>query len=183
MAAVTPGSRRHLRETPDDCIRWLNQHPQVYGTTVLVAHHDHSLTVLMATFAPHPDLDGYPTETVRLVVRSDGQVFAIPVDEQQRAWEHRYPGTALEDVVAGRIPGDWNFLLGALCLWYPHDPPHLRWTWTDGLDNLLRIIQRHVWSEEHFRRTRRWPGEDAPHGHRTDGQPHPVRSPELRRTA
>lgn len=51
--------------------------------------------------------------------------------------------------------------MGALCLWYPRDPSHLRWGWVDGLDTYLRLVQRHLWSEEYCRRHNHWPADDA----------------------
>lgn len=180
---MTDGSLHHLRGAPSDCVTWLNEHPLLFGTTLEVARDDPNLTMLTAEFAPHPDLVGYPIERVNIVIRADGAVYAVPIDPDQRPWEHRYPPTPLNQIVGAQARIDWHFLLGALCLWYPADPPHLRWSWADGIDNLLRLVQKHLWSEEYFRRTHRWPGEDAPHGRRADGQPHPVQSPELRRTA
>ena len=57
---------------------------------------------------------------------------------------HRYPG-------------------GALCMWYPYDPPEARWRHNDGPGGLLGHVAAHLIKEEWFRRTGDWPGEVAPH--------------------
>jgi hypothetical protein len=75
---------------------------------------------------------------------------------------------------------DWLHLLGALCLEFPEDPQWLRWSWRDGLDTYLQMVQRHLLAEEVARRFGSWPVEDAPHGFRSDGKPHPIRTARLR---
>jgi hypothetical protein len=65
-------------------------------------------------------------------------------------------------------------LVGGLCLWYPDDPTQLKWSWQNGLDDFVRILQRHLWFEESWRRMGDWPVEEAPHGRRPDNTSHPV---------
>jgi hypothetical protein len=52
---------------------------------------------------------------------------------------------------------------GALCMWYPKDPPELRWIAEDGLLRLIRCAQVHLFREAFWRRYREWPGPEAPH--------------------
>ena len=52
---------------------------------------------------------------------------------------------------------------GALCIWYPHDPPESRWVFDDGLLTLLNHIQGHLFREAWWRETGEWLGPEAPH--------------------
>ena len=52
---------------------------------------------------------------------------------------------------------------GTLCMWYPHDPEKRRWTFADGLLQLIGLIQVHLIREHIWRETGDWPGEEAPH--------------------
>ena len=52
---------------------------------------------------------------------------------------------------------------GWLCIEYPGDPLEWRWTAGDGLLELLDQIRLHLFKEEYFRETGRWPGPEAPH--------------------
>lgn len=103
--------------------------------------------------------NGYPDETVGVLVTDNKAVRTFPVEPDHRTWQHRNP-------------------IGDLCLWYPEDPPELQWTWNDGLEPYLGIVSRHVQAEEYYRRTKRWPWEDAPHGQ--DAKPHPIRTDFMR---
>lgn len=53
---------------------------------------------------------------------------------------------------------------GALCMWFPNDPPPSRWTFADGPAALLGHISAHLQREEWWRRTGEWAGAEAPHG-------------------
>lgn len=184
---MTPGSHRHVRCDPHRCSRWLNTSNVVSGVHVVVELHDAGLTVFDVRIAspPREHLPGYPAEHVRVTVLADGRVFGVPVDADDRAWLHRYPRWSLGQIlslpIAMAIP--WEHLLGALCLEYPDDPDHLRWQWNDGFDAYVRILQRHLWFEEYWRRHGVWPVEDAPHGNRLDGRPHPIATPAHRGAA
>lgn len=57
-----------------------------------------------------------------------------------------------------------------LCLYYRLDPRERRWTPEHGLLGLFDLGRVHLANEHEWRRTGRWPGEDAPHG-RTDPAP------------
>ena len=132
---------------------------------------DNSMTMLEFVFKPALELaaHGFPTETARLVQLVDGRhpdPYAFPIGPT-RTWHHRYPLT----------PEHGCF--GQLCLWYPLDPPHLRWSWPEGILALVSIVRRHLWFEEQYRRSGTWPVEDAPHAHARDGRPHPILTPAL----
>jgi len=180
-ALVNPGLFVGVRSDPQGFCDWVVHTVRVAGATLTVMVHSDMLTVFEATFEPSaiPALAGYPVERARISVFADGQVVAVPVADPARTWEHRYPTrfTAVGD-------GDWTIAFGGLCLWFPGDPPHLRWDWSKGLDDFVRIVQRHLWTEEYCRRNRRpWPVEDAPHGGPLAGKTHPILTPSLRRPA
>lgn len=178
MAPVNPGSFEHVRKQPEAAARWLTAEAGLWATTVTVVAHAANLTIFEATFEPPPDLEDYPVEQVRITVRANGQVIAVPVGPP-RTWKHIYPQALLETVTATERVG-WLSLLGGLCLEYPGDPDHLRWIWDDGLDGYLQIVQRHLWFEEHHRRGSPWPAEDVPHGGPRYLLDHPILTPDLR---
>ena len=156
-----------LRQHPHEVAATVTDHMEL--TTISVICHDHALTVLEAEFKPTLELEanGYPTEIARIAQFADTrhpEPYVFPTGPA-RTWEHRY----------GLAPAHGN--LEQLCLWYPGDAEHLVWTWDRGLIDLIGIARRHLWYEEHFRRTGRWPVEDAPHGRRPDGQRHPILTP------
>ena len=107
-------------------------------------------TVIELTTVPfHPMSDfGYPDETYWLVVTPTSAI-AAPLPDDPRRWEHRYGGG-----------------LGEFCLWYPDDPPTLKWSIDEPVEELLAIVSVHVQAEEYNRRAGRWPIPDAPHGYR-----------------
>lgn len=54
---------------------------------------------------------------------------------------------------------------GGLCLYYPYDPVHLRWTPAQGLTALYDMASEHLYFEDYYRRNNRvWLGREAPHG-------------------
>jgi hypothetical protein len=141
---------------------------QVVGAEASLIEHASNLVAIRITFAPPLELKphGYPDEAVRIVQLADTSRHPLPYalpEGPPRTWEHRYPVSA-------------PLYIAPLCLWYPDDPPALRWDWSQDFLTYVAIVQRHLWSEEYYRRTERWPAEDAPHGHRPDGAPHPIRS-------
>lgn len=127
---------------------------------------DGKSVILWLTLAPWPDLavQEYPVEKVSIWVWSDGEIMAIPHRASDRQWLHRQPT-----------------VFGELCLWYPRDPRPLRWEWANGLVEYVTIVHRHLQAEESCRREGFWPSEDTPHGDGPD--PHPIRTPEMRRAA
>lgn len=176
MAALAPGTFSHARAAPAACASWLTNGADLWATTVTAMATDSSVILFDVRFTPPPPLPDYPEEHVRITICHDGRVYAVPVNDT-RTWKHRYQRVPVANIYDGI---DWHLLLGALCLWYPDDPPHLQWTWSLGLDRYVRIVQRHLWSEEYNRRYDSWPAEDAPHGHGGDGQPHPIATGALR---
>ena len=180
---MTRGGLDHVRRDPHGCSRWLSTAGVVGGVGVTVALHNHWATTFDVQFEspPTPGLPGYPTEHVRVTVRANGEIFAVPVGSDDRAWLHRYPRVSISELLAlpksDNVP--WDGIVGSLCLEYPNDPDHLRWNWSYGVDAYLRIVQRHLWSEEYWRRHGSWPVEDVPHGERPDGRPHPILAPAL----
>ncbi|MEV6303903.1 hypothetical protein AB0M02_31175 [Actinoplanes sp. NPDC051861] len=52
---------------------------------------------------------------------------------------------------------------GSLCMWYPYDPPELRWQRSDGPVVLLGHIAAHLIREQWWRQTGEWAGDEAPH--------------------
>ena len=180
---MTLGQLDHVRGDPHGCSRWLSTGDVVLGVAVTVVLHDTKTTVFDVMFdPPPPELHGYPAEHLRLTVMDAGQVFAVPVAAGGRPWLHRQPHLSVAELIC--LPKGtkltWELLLGPLCLWYPRDPAHLRWRWSDGIDAYLHIVQRHLWAEEYWRRHGTWPVEDVPHGERSDGKPHPILTPALR---
>jgi hypothetical protein len=118
--------------------------------------------------------EGYPTETVSLCIWDDDTLYAIPHQADGRTWMHRNPDTAVNPELLP-LPGQW----GTLCLWYSDDPRALRWEWSDGLDQYVTIVHRHLQAEEYARHHGHWPAEDAPHGNGF----HPLRTEATRAAA
>jgi hypothetical protein len=119
--------------------------------------------VLDLWLAPLPALarDGWPIEHARVFVLADDTAHAVDMDPGPRRYLHRNPGP-----------------LATLCLQYPRDDAALRWLPEDGLEPFVTAVHRHLMYEEAWRRTGRWPAEDAPHG---DGKaPHQRRTPAAR---
>jgi hypothetical protein len=107
------------------------------------------LVVLQLELGPWAAMaaEGYPIERVALFISADGRIAAVPHAPHTRTWLHRE-----------------RTGLGGLCLWAPHDPVSLQWSWSDGLAAYISIMHRHLQAEEYWRRTGAWPAEDAPHG-------------------
>jgi len=135
---------------PESVVPALEAMPCVDSVTILRA--SPAKVVLDLVLVPdHPTFvgEGYPVEEVRVVIRADGEIRAIPKGTAGRSWLHR-----------NRFMGIWL----DLCLWDPNDPEELRWSWEDGLEEYVRIVARHLVYEEFHRRHGEWPVEDAPHG-------------------
>lgn len=136
--------------------------PNIVGTIITNAEADH--VAMDMHLAPPLELKAhaYPIEPVRIVVGpGTDQPVAFPL-RAGLTWHHRYP------TIAGERES------GQLCLWYPHDPDYLRWTWADGFEQFVMLVHKHLLGEEYFRRHGVWPWVDAPHGERADGRPHPA---------
>ena len=138
-----------LFEHPDQCAQRILRQRRIYGlTSMTVLGNDASMVILELKLSPLVPMarDNYPDEVVTLIVLADQRVFALPT-AGARSWRHRMPEGLRE-----------------LCLWYVRDHPELQWSWDDGLEVLITIVHRHVMAEEYFRRNRRWPIDEAPHG-------------------
>lgn len=137
----------------------------------VVAHSEDRVTIRLVLLPHDPTgifiAQGYPVETVQVVVRSDGRIRAVPKSGRGRRWKHR---NSLDGILLD------------LCLWDPHDPEEIRWSWDDGLEAYIRIVARHLIYEELWRRTDLWPVEDSPHGTPPDGA-WPIRTSEMRRAS
>lgn len=174
-----------VSQHPTRCAQLLTLSDDVANTSVRVLSDTAQAVVFDVCFGPPPptQLPDYPRETVRIALRrADDRPFAVPIGPNNRRWLHRnerIDDERLHSAVAARVALPWEWLLGSLCLEYDQDPAHLRWSWGDGFDAFIRIVQRHLWFEEYWRRTGVWPVEDVPHEPRLDGRRHPVLTPEL----
>ena len=179
MVAVTGNwTRGRVLRDPAGAALWLSS-GVVSGGRVTVLSSSIECVVFTVLFEPPWVMPGWPIETARIVVTSIAGPVAVP-SGPIRSWRHRYPQLAATKATtfsSSRL--SLEQLVGALCLWYPRDSASLTWDWPRGLDDFFRIVQRHLWMEEFFRRTLRWPGEETPHGERLDGTPHPILSESL----
>lgn len=141
-----------------------------FGCTVLRSRRVQGGVVIDLEFLPLPDLRDYPVERVRVSVHESGDVRAVPLGPA-RAWKHRNPSP---------LGLAFGYTGGELCLYYTSDPRELVWAWEDGLEAFVARVQRHLIFEEAWRRSGKWPVEDAPHGHPTSGV-HPVESTFVRK--
>ena len=53
----------------------------------------------------------------------------------------------------------------SLCMWFDPDSDDRKWTLTDGLDQLVAHIARHLFQEAVCRAGDAWPGEESPGKH------------------
>jgi hypothetical protein len=137
-----------------------------------VVRHSANSVSLQVDLLPHDPSGrfiafGYPVERVRILIRSDCAIWAVPKSRRGRSWEHR-----------NGISG----VLSDLCLWDPRDPAAIQWSWDDGLEEYIRIVSRHLIYEEVMRREGKWPVEDSPHGDPL-GRSWPICTAEMRRAA
>jgi hypothetical protein len=150
---------------PEAAAQHLLRHADLFGVAQASGRASPSgAAVLELTLLPLPALaaEGYPAEPVRLVIMPPGdRVHAYP-RSGDRSFKHR------------------NWLPADLCLQYDRDGPALRWLPVDGLEPLVTLVHRHLMFEEAWRRTGRWPSEDAPHGDDRRAR-HPVASPAMRK--
>lgn len=154
---------RVLRDPSGFC-EWLNDAGVVAGVDAAVVLARASIAVCDIRFQEPPDSSplNFPEEQARVTLTSSKEIATVPAFST-RTWLHRYPTVLPSDGLS------LQYLAGGLCLWHPDDPPRLRWSWSDGVDEYLRIVQRHLWCEEYCRRFGRWPLVDAPHGNAAGG--------------
>jgi hypothetical protein len=173
---VRPGGFQHVWSDPWSCCAWINDNSTIYGVTTSVIGRAASLVIVDVRFDSPParSLPGFPAERVNVTITLSKEIAAVP-PQDGRLWLHRYARLQFE---IGVPLLSWA---GGLCLWYPGDPPWLKWTWDDGLAEYLRIVQRHLWYEECWRRFGSWPAEDVPHGTPIDGRSFPILDQNLMR--
>ena len=70
-------------------------------------------------------------------------------------------------VVDGPSNSPHRYADNTLCMWYPSDPPNLRWGPVDGSADLVTRIAAHLIREAWWRETAEWIGPEVAHG-RTD---------------
>ena len=120
------GGLDHVRRNPNGCSRWLSTAGVVGGVEVAVVLHDHRATTFDVGFESPaiPELSGYLAEQVRVTVRANGEIFAVPVGGEDRTWLHRYPRLSVSELL--ELPRSvivpWDNIVGSLCLEYPKDP-------------------------------------------------------------
>lgn len=52
---------------------------------------------------------------------------------------------------------------GSLCMWYPNDSDEDKWVFEDGLLNLIRMIEAHLFREAYWREKGVWLGPEHDH--------------------
>lgn len=101
-----------------------------------------------------------PYDTYRLPAEEFPRVYA----QRLRSFDDEPPGMP----TVRRKPGAWlsphRHPGGALCLWYPRDPPERRWLPHNGLLVLIDMVEAHLFAERYHWLHDRWPLEEAPHG-------------------
>lgn len=100
-----------------------------------------------------------PSATLSVVFSSAPEPHGIP----PRDWPRVYssgppPNRAVVGEEAYHRHAD-----GALCLWYPADPPERRWVSSMGLASLLVLAERHLFLEHAAALTGEWVAEAAEH--------------------
>jgi hypothetical protein len=201
MEVAPPIGLAEVLARPQAVVDELVQSGAIYGLTAAeVRFESRNAVCIWLTLEPWlaTAADGYPVEEVAVTMCAGGTIISVPRRASHRTWLHRFP--AIDPWWLGR--GWWRWFesaprrlqeaavahawaasdpsrFGQLCLWFPDDPPALKWDWSDGLVAYITIVHRHLQAEEFWRRTGSWPAEDAPHGEGV----HPIRSPEMQTAA
>ncbi len=180
---MTPWGYEHVWGDPAGCCRGLVSSGAVTHVTLTLFQRVRRLVTLEARFEPPLGFVDFPEETTRITVFDDRSVVTVPGGDAGRPWRHRYPRMSIAVLIghlASTTAPEWLRVFGALCLEFPGDPGRLRWSWARGFDIYLQMVQRHLLAEEFARRYGEWPVEEAPHGERADGRPHPLLTPMFR---
>jgi len=74
------------------------------------------------------------------------------------------PGAPAVRRPAGQWRSPHRYSDGALCMWYPKDPPERRWVPADGLLALIEMAHNHLFAERYHWLHDRWPLDEVPHG-------------------
>jgi hypothetical protein len=93
---------------------------------------------------------GLPVEKIHIQFQAGNPSAPVVTTKNLNHSPHRYPN-------------------GSLCMWYPKDPPHLRWQWRDGAETLIALICAHLIKESWWNQTGEWVGLEAPHSPLSEG--------------
>lgn len=80
------------------------------------------------------------------------------------------PGQRVPTVLSdGPTDSPHRYEDGGLCMWHPSDPASKRWSFDDGLLDLLDTIKAHLFREAWWREHHQWLGPEIIHGPDLDG--------------
>lgn len=68
------------------------------------------------------------------------------------------PASFVEVFADGPTESSHRYGKNKLCMWYPADPPELRWLPEHRLVGLIEMARLHLFREEYWRRTGGWDG-------------------------
>ncbi len=68
------------------------------------------------------------------------------------------PASCVEVLADGPTESPHRYGERSLCMWYPADPPELRWLPEHRLAGLIEMARLHLFREEYWRRTGGWDG-------------------------
>ncbi len=86
------------------------------------------------------DLEVYESRRLRIVFKADE------------------PASCVEVFADGPTKSPHRYGEKRLCMWYPADPPELRWLPKHQLVGLVEMARLHLFREEYWRRTGGWDG-------------------------
>lgn len=99
-----------------------------------------------------------------------GRTERVPVVIEFRPQRY-FPGGGVRDgrdfpvIYAGAMQNSpHRYEDGALCLYYPDDPPEQRWTADKSLAELIVLVQDHLFLEDTYAETGEWIAPQADHG-------------------
>lgn len=92
------------------------------------------------TYELELDLEVYEPRRIRIVFKADE------------------PTSCVEVFADGPTESPHRYGERKLCMWYPADPPELRWLPEHRLVGLIEMARLHLFREEYWRRTGGWDG-------------------------
>ena len=92
------------------------------------------------TYELELDLEVYEARRITIVFKADG------------------PASCVEVFADGPTESPHRYGEKKLCMWYPKDPPELRWLPEHRLASLIEMARLHIFREEYWRRTGGWNG-------------------------
>lgn len=112
--------------------------------------------------AAYPDLRGGPTK------RTTGFRYVVTVEVpfyEPRVVTIIFPPRSQTPVVLADGPpaSPHRYDDGGLCMWFPGDPPAMRWRFSHGLLDLLDAIRAHLFREAWWREHNEWLGPEVGH--------------------